>query len=306
MRDYSRVSPKFWTGHTGREIRDKGRDHQVLALYLLTSPQANMIGLYYLPVAYAVHETGISAARIPTVLADLEEVGFCKYDHESEVVWVVNMARLQLGDAKPNDKQRIGAAKQYEAAPSSPLLGLFHDEYASEIPFKARREALKKPLPRPSEALPIQATAQHSTAQQRATGDEHSDEHSTATSTASAASPPKDVASVWSHWRERNPTVRRETLASENPEARLIRKRLKSYSVGDLCLAIDGLFLDPWATANKCELGWALRQDEKNNNIDRFIRLARGEHPQAMTKATRSAVTAAQQWLAAGDPNAAK
>jgi hypothetical protein len=302
MRDYSRVSPKFWTGHTGREIREKGRDHQVLALYLLTSPQANMIGLYYLPLAYAVHETGISASRIVSVMADLEEVGFCRYDRDSEVVWVINMARLQLGDAAPRDKQRIGAARQYESAPASPLLGLFHDEYANEIPFKSRREGLPKPLARPSEALPIQATAQHSdstatsTAQRRATSD----------STDCGASPKEEVASVWSHWRERNPTVRRETLASDNPEARLIRKRLQSYSAADLCLAIDGLFLDSWATANKCELGWALRQDEKNNNVDRFIRLAKDGPPSTITKATQSAITAGQQWLAMKDADATK
>lgn len=195
MRDYSRVSAKFWTGHTGREIREKGRDHQVLALYLLTSPQANMIGLYYLPLAYAVHETGIGASRIQAVMADLESVGFCRYDRDSEVVWVVNMARLQLGDAKASDKQRIGAARQYESAPASPLLGLFHDEYVDEIPFKSRREGLAKPLPSPSEDLPIQATAQHSTAtstaRRRATSDEHSDgaERSAATASAPLASP---------------------------------------------------------------------------------------------------------------------
>ena len=39
-RDYAIVSPQFWTGTTGREIRTRGRDVQLVALYLMTSPHA--------------------------------------------------------------------------------------------------------------------------------------------------------------------------------------------------------------------------------------------------------------------------
>ena len=43
-RDYAIVTPQFWTGTTGREIRARGRDAQLVALYLMTSPHANMLG----------------------------------------------------------------------------------------------------------------------------------------------------------------------------------------------------------------------------------------------------------------------
>lgn len=50
MRDYAKVSPRFWLGETGRELRKAGAEAQVVAFYLMTSPHANMLGLYYLPV----------------------------------------------------------------------------------------------------------------------------------------------------------------------------------------------------------------------------------------------------------------
>ena len=54
MRDYAKVSPKFWTGETGREIRrldkeggsqgaSKGVEGALVALYLMTSPHSNML-----------------------------------------------------------------------------------------------------------------------------------------------------------------------------------------------------------------------------------------------------------------------
>ncbi|EEW4485717.1 replication protein [Escherichia coli] len=59
MRDYAKVSPRFWLGETGRELRKAGAEAQVVAFYLMTSPHANMLGLYYLPVLYLAHETGL-------------------------------------------------------------------------------------------------------------------------------------------------------------------------------------------------------------------------------------------------------
>jgi hypothetical protein len=50
MRDYAKVAPTFWNGETGKKIRELGRDAQVVALYLITCPSSNWIGLYYLPL----------------------------------------------------------------------------------------------------------------------------------------------------------------------------------------------------------------------------------------------------------------
>jgi hypothetical protein len=126
-----------------------------MAAYLITSPQANMIGLYYLPMAYAAHETGIKESRCRDVLGDLIEIGFCSYDESAEVVWVHEAVRFQHADTSKADKQRVGSVKQYEAAPQCSMLGLFYDRYQGFLPFSKRRDAspsqaLHKPFASPS------------------------------------------------------------------------------------------------------------------------------------------------------------
>ena len=59
MRDYGKISPSFWTGKTGKAIKAGGQEAVVVAMYLMSSPHSNMIGLYYLPMMYLAHETGL-------------------------------------------------------------------------------------------------------------------------------------------------------------------------------------------------------------------------------------------------------
>lgn len=108
MRDYGKVSPHFWIGKTGKELRQAGSESQLVALYLLTSPHANMIGLYYMPLAFLSHETGLSIEGASKGLNSAIKAGFCKYDEQSEMVWVIEMATHQIGDAlKPGDKRCV-------------------------------------------------------------------------------------------------------------------------------------------------------------------------------------------------------
>lgn len=57
MRDYSKVNGQFWTGKTGKALRGDAQA-QLVALYLVTSPHSNMIGVFHCPVLYIAHETG--------------------------------------------------------------------------------------------------------------------------------------------------------------------------------------------------------------------------------------------------------
>ena len=52
MRDYGKISPQFWTGKTGKAIKAGGPESVVIAVYLMSSPHSNMIGMYYLPMMY--------------------------------------------------------------------------------------------------------------------------------------------------------------------------------------------------------------------------------------------------------------
>ena len=130
MRDYAVVSPHFWTGHTGRQIRKLGHEAQVIALYLMTAPGSNMIGLYYLPLPSLAHETGCPIEGASKGLTDLENLGFCRYDPEAEVVWVCEMARWQIGEQiKEGDKRHGRVAKEVSTYSDSVFYSAFMERY---------------------------------------------------------------------------------------------------------------------------------------------------------------------------------
>ncbi len=126
MRDYAKVSPRFWLGETGRELRKAGAEAQVVAFYLMTSPHANMLGLYYLPVLYLAHETGLGLEGASKGLKRAVEAGFCSYDHDAEMVWVHEMAAWQVGETlKPGDNRCAGVRNEYASLPENAFCQCF-------------------------------------------------------------------------------------------------------------------------------------------------------------------------------------
>lgn len=153
MRDHAKVSPRFWIGDTGREIRRLGRDAQVVALYLITNPHANMIGLYYMPIPTIAHETGIPLQGASKALRRVCETGFAHYDDKDELVFVPNMAKEQIAESiKPNDKRWTGVIRELESYRKHRFCKMFQDAYASSyslpeaIPQSSPFEAPSKPL----------------------------------------------------------------------------------------------------------------------------------------------------------------
>ncbi len=130
MRPYAKVTPSLWIGGTGRELRKRGDHSQLLALYLMTAPLSNMLGLYYLPKAIIVHETGLDAASVHQALHCCIQAGFCQYDEDSQMVWVPNMARFQVeAQLNPKDKRCAGIQSEYDRLPDNPFLGAFYEKY---------------------------------------------------------------------------------------------------------------------------------------------------------------------------------
>lgn len=173
MRDYARVAPQFWTGPTGRQIRGiadeitrlRARD---LAIYLMTCPSANMIGLYYIPLPTIAHERGCTSEGTSEALQRLEQLGFCIYDGSTDFVWVQEMARFQIGEGlKRQDNLVIGVMNLLHEARKSRLAWPFHRYY---------RERFNLPdaawLITPSEA-PYSPTASPSGEQSKSTEQEH-------------------------------------------------------------------------------------------------------------------------------------
>lgn len=132
MREFSKISPQFWLGETAKKLRGH-QEAQIVAMYLLSSPHANMIGMYYLPKMFISHETGLTLQGASKGLLRCIEAGFCSYDEEKEIVWVVEMANYQIGELKPSDKRSVGAQNEYLKVPDCNHSMAFFDKYSSTL-----------------------------------------------------------------------------------------------------------------------------------------------------------------------------
>ncbi len=147
MRDFVKVSPRFWTGPTGRVLRKAGSDVQLTALYLMTCPHSNYIGLFILPLDYITADTGLSVDRVHQALVAIEDSGFARYDRESETVWLVESAKWQLGqlkeaaNGKKADNRVAMVRKDFAAIPSDcPFLEDFKAKYDQSLKLTPRPE----------------------------------------------------------------------------------------------------------------------------------------------------------------------
>lgn len=151
MRDYGVISPQFWTGSTGRLLRGNA-EAQVLALYLMTSPHANMIGVYHCPVVYMSNDTGIPLEGASKALDSLCKAGFCEVDTASDMVFVVRMATYQVGETlKPTDNRVESVRRSLRQIGKNPLAARFLAVYGDAYGVTAESVGIN-PLGRGSKA----------------------------------------------------------------------------------------------------------------------------------------------------------
>lgn len=191
MRDYGKVSPRFWIGETGRKLR-KMPDAQRIAMYLMTAPMAEMTGVFYCPIATILNDVGAPCEElhiesegsseglarvredpskghqrgvevVKRALEALKELDFCFYDFESEFVFVKEMARCQIAEKlKPSDNQVKGIRKLVENMPK-PMRARFIERYNKDFSLGFDEEIEEKPaspLEAPSEPLRSQEQEQ--------------------------------------------------------------------------------------------------------------------------------------------------
>ncbi len=143
MRDYGIVSPRFWIGKTGRELR-KHPYAQRVALYLMTAPSSEMTGVFYCPVSTILNDVGSpfdGASKgherdiegVKSALKALQSLGFCFYDFETEHVFVKEMAKWQIAaKLMPTDKRVKGILRYVETMPE-PLRARFVRRYNDDF-----------------------------------------------------------------------------------------------------------------------------------------------------------------------------
>lgn len=278
MRNYSRVSPQFWMGKTGKALRKHGVEAQMVALYLMTGPHANMLGFYYVPKTYIAYETGLGVEGALKGLAGCIEAEFCHYDQDSEVVWVIEMARFQVSDQLNGKDPRIkGVQNAYDSLPDNPYLASFFDMYAKPFCMASRRGA-EAPLTSPSKPLASQEQEQEQKQEQ-----EQEQEHEQAQAQEQTLVGHSDVSpeagavkTVFEYWQK--------TMATPNAQLdesrwKIIKAALKLYEPRQLCDAILGCSKSDFHMARGEFLG---RQKYNGvglifrdaDHIDKFVELA--------------------------------
>ncbi len=148
MRDYGRVYSSFWQSPEARGYSETGR---LLALYLLTSPHANLIGCFRLPDAYAADDLQWSRERVREGFAELSATGFLT--REDGASWVFIHKYLKWNEFE-NGNVAIAAWKAFDQVPSIPLKAALAGallEFGKHLkePFIKALETLREPFVNP-------------------------------------------------------------------------------------------------------------------------------------------------------------
>jgi len=105
---FCKIKPSFW--HSKKTVQ-MDPESKLLAIYLMTSPSFQMVGIYHIPKVTLHSHTGLPLEVIDRCLSALEAIGFLHYDENQQIVWVIDMAATQVAD-NPNLKQIKGVRNE--------------------------------------------------------------------------------------------------------------------------------------------------------------------------------------------------
>jgi hypothetical protein len=126
MRSYAKVPVQIWS----HELAGLPTEAKVVALYLRTCSFATMTGFYYLPFILIGHEIGYDDDVVMRALENLGAAQVAHYDHATEQVYVVGMARQEIAQTlSPYDKRKPLVQALFNRMRGSYLCDLFAAEY---------------------------------------------------------------------------------------------------------------------------------------------------------------------------------
>jgi hypothetical protein len=169
VRSYASIAPTFWTRGSGRRIRGD-KEAQLVALYLMSSPQTNMVGIFHLVLPTLCHETGLTLEEARKGLARCSEEQIAFWDEEEELVWVPALARYQIGEeltlgkgGKPDHRVK-GVERAIAPFKGHRFYDMFLERYAaSYLLTELEKEAPSKGLPSPDVPDPVPAPVKSET-----------------------------------------------------------------------------------------------------------------------------------------------
>ncbi len=247
-RDYGKIYTTFWTGETGRQIRSAGADPLIIAAYLLTAPTSNMIGLYYLPISTISYDTGRPFKGVAKALISLSKIGFAMYDEATEIVFVPNMARYEIGKTlKTTDNRHKYVVDFIEKHRKSRYINDFYELYGDAFNLPA------KPLVSPLEGGSKVSGSQQPKQQQQQQPEQQQDpkqqqqpEHSLVAGATEGASDSDRIREVFAHYRTYHERAFPIPDSKSNEWKKIAARFREGYTVGDLCAAIDGCHRSPF------------------------------------------------------------
>lgn len=128
MRNYATVPPSVWQ----TDLKKLRGDIEAIAVHyhLTTSPHSTMIGIYPLPLVYLAYEIGSPLEGASKGLQRVCEAGIAAYEEATEIVWVYEMAAMQVAPRlSPKDNKVSSVAKQLAALPMCPITLRFYAHY---------------------------------------------------------------------------------------------------------------------------------------------------------------------------------
>lgn len=114
---YTKIESCLWDDEKTAVLDD---DCKLLWLYLLSTRHRNIVGLYSLPHVYATHQLKWSMKKYKKAFNKLLEIGFIKYDEETELVFIVNFLSHKF-NAMQNGNQVTSAIEKVDELPTSKL-----------------------------------------------------------------------------------------------------------------------------------------------------------------------------------------
>ena len=108
-RKFAKVYPNVWKS---KKLRDVSAKAKLLAMYFLTSPSYCMVGIYEQPLELVRKHTDLNKDTLDQAMTELIKVDFIRYDYDTEVVWVVDMALSQVADGRLSPSQQKGVINE--------------------------------------------------------------------------------------------------------------------------------------------------------------------------------------------------
>lgn len=307
MREFNKVSAKYWLTPLIKKIKQLGTDAMYLSIYLQTNHHTHSLGVFYLPIQYIAHDTGMPVKNVQQQLQALCDLDHCLYDFEQEYIWVKDYALEQSSGAlKGGDSRIIQAQKYFQGLPALDFLEEFYLAHKDDFHLPQITEI--KTLP------PVEApsTPRRRTETETKTQTETKTDTETERETSNIVALPRPIEKnkpeqiIFEHWKA---TMNHPKAKLDSKRKRLILEAIKlGYDYEQLCEAISGCALTPHNIGMNDNgqrydgLHVILRNADQ---IDRFIRNYY-EPPQQLNKTMQKAKNTYHQlqgWIHAKEEN---